>query len=231
MNEKIVSYLRSLDNVSYADIIDAAERGRGECIYFSPSSGIIWKHSCGTLYIAGDADEELLSHIPSSGLAAVHSDSIAKYMIDELGWEGNEPTYLFVYNKNECFEDNPLVGLLTIDSLHFVMENYNVSSEHDIAKAIESGHLFALFSDDGKIMAFAGFHEEDAMGMLTVLPEYRRNGYGELLEKHLISTCLKENRKAFCNVFVSNAPSIALQNKLGLVRAPILSWWIWKDLD
>ena len=229
MHEKIVHFLNSLDSISYADIIDAVERKRGECIFFSPSSGLIWQHSCGTFYIAGEMNDEIAGHIPSSGLAAVHSPSISQYMLNEMGWDGSEATYLYVYNKHTVFETNPLIVPLTIDFLSFVTGHYNVSSDEDIRNAIENRHLFGMFSDKGELMAFAGFHGEDAMGMLTVLPEYRRKGLGELMEKHLIATCIREERKAYCNVFLSNIASCSLQEKLGLERGRILSWWIWKD--
>ena len=67
------------------------------------------------------------------------------------------------------------------------------------------------------------------MGMLTVFPDYRRKGLGFELEKHLINTALEEGRRAYCNVFFSNTASIALQEKLGLSRGPVFSWWTWKE--
>ena len=230
MNEiDIASFLSSLDPVSYADIIDALTRGEGNTEYFSPDSGIVYHHKDGVHYIActGPDKASFIRHIPSRCLASVHGEWESGYMMDSLGYERVEPTYLFSYG-GEPFGKSENVHPLDLSYLDFVISRYNTSSEEDIRAAMETGHLYGAFSGDS-LMGFAGFHMEGSMGMLLVLPEYRRRGVGEILEKHLITTAIEEGRKPFCNVFVSNSASIAMQEKLGLERGGILSWWTWKD--
>ena len=84
-------------------------------------------------------------------------------------------------------------------------------------------------SDDGGIMGFAGFHEEGSMGMLVVLPEYRRQGVGERLERHLIRSAMLSGGIPYCNVFISNSASLSLQAKLGLREGSVRSWWLWTE--
>ncbi len=78
---------------------------------------------------------------------------------------------------------------------------------------------------DGKLAGFIGMHDDGNMGLLTVLEEYRRRGIGEALEKFLINYVMSFGRTPICDVFEENAPSIALQQKLGLVVSPYYTLW------
>ena len=227
---EIASFIQALDGISYADILDALELNEGEVEFFSEHSGLVFHHNDGIYYIAdfGNSVDELIPHIPSKCLASVHGQMVADYMMDELSYEKVEPTYLYLYRGNE-FPDVEGICALDSSAVPFICENYSTSSEEDIRNAADNNHLFGMVDEEGRIMAFAGFHEEGSMGILTVLPPYRRMGLGERLEKHLINTALKEGRRAYCNVFLSNSASIALQEKLGLEQGRVLSWWTWRD--
>ncbi len=50
--------------------------------------------------------------------------------------------------------------------------------------------MFGL-RDKGQLFAFIGLHDDHAMGMLEVMPDYRRQGWGERLERALIAKLLK----------------------------------------
>lgn len=230
MNEhEISSLLSSIDSVSFADIIDALEKREGEIEFFSEDSGLLFHHDSGLYYIAETGSgKEILERIPEKCLASVHGERIYSYMVEKYGYEKVEPTYLYLYEGRTL----PVsVAVKTLDSSYvpFIATHYDVSSEEDISFAALNNHLFGAFSEDGDMMAFAGFHREGSMGMLTVFPDYRRKGLGFELEKHLINTALEEGRRAYCNVFFSNTASIALQEKLGLSRGPVFSWWTWKE--
>lgn len=232
MNNEIAAFLSRRDALSYCDVIDALEHDEGNVEYFSENHGIVFRHRAGTYYISsfGEVGEELKSHLPDAGLADVYGDEAAVFMKDNLGFVMEEPTYLFLYDSSALFEeDDGMIMELDESYIPFIRTYYKTSSDEDLLLAARSHHLFGCLSGSGDLMAFAGFHEEGAMGMLTVLPEYRRMGVGMMLERHLINTAIKEGRKAYCNVFISNKASIALQEKLGLKRARLFSWWIWTE--
>ena len=72
---------------------------------------------------------------------------------------------------------------------------------------------------DGRLAGFVGSHEEGSIGMLTVLPEYRRRGLGALLECAAIAEALKEGRIPFGQVAPDNTASLALQRAVGMTIA------------
>lgn len=79
---------------------------------------------------------------------------------------------------------------------------------------------------DGNLAGFIGRHRDGNMGMLEVRSEFRRRGIGEELQKFLIGYIMTFGRIPICDVYADNAPSLALQEKLGLTRADNYTFWL-----
>ena len=94
-----------------------------------------------------------------------------------------------------------------------------------IRGCIADGLMWGVF-DGGKIAGFVGMHSEGSMGMLEILPEYRRCGYGFALEAYCIDWHLKQGWTPFGHVIEGNNPSWSLQQKLGMRRAELPAIWI-----
>ena len=92
---------------------------------------------------------------------------------------------------------------------------------------MEAGQLWGLF-EDGQLAAFIGVHHEGSMGILEVLPEYRRRGLAMALEGWLIRWHLERGWTPYCHVYEDNPASHALQKKLGLTPAPDPVVWCWR---
>lgn len=90
--------------------------------------------------------------------------------------------------------------------------------------ALERGMLGAFV--DGQPVGFAGFHVEGAIGMLEVLPPYRRRGVGEALLRGVVSLALSRGQYAYGQVFTDNIPSLALQRKAGMTVSEELLFWL-----
>jgi tRNA (guanine37-N1)-methyltransferase len=85
--------------------------------------------------------------------------------------------------------------------------------------------MFGVFIG-GEIVGFVGTHDEHSMGLLEILPEYRRLGLGYALEAHLINHLLSRGRVPFCQVAVYNEASILLQEKMGLEISTSVIYWL-----
>ncbi len=94
-----------------------------------------------------------------------------------------------------------------------------------VAERIEAGRMWGLF-ENGALAGFIGTHTEGSMGMLEVLPEFRRRGYGIALERFLIAWHLTRGWTPFGQVIEGNEASIGLQKKAGLVRAELPAIWM-----
>lgn len=93
--------------------------------------------------------------------------------------------------------------------------------------AVDRGILGAFV--EGRPAGFIGYHPEGAMGMLEVLPEYRRRGIGAALETGAIRLALERGSYAFCQVKTDNARSLALQHKLGLEQSERTLFWMFMN--
>ena len=94
-----------------------------------------------------------------------------------------------------------------------------------LRERMEAGRLWGLF-EGGQLAAFIGMHHEGSMGILEVLPEYRRRGLAMALEGWLIRWHLERGWTPFCHVYEDNPASHALQKKLGLTPAPEQVVWL-----
>lgn len=97
----------------------------------------------------------------------------------------------------------------------------------EIAELMRDKKIFGALVG-GRLAGFIGRHRDGNMGMLEVYPEFRRRGIGEELQKFLMLYVMTFGRIPICDVYEDNAPSIALQKKLGLTRADNYTFWIEK---
>ena len=90
--------------------------------------------------------------------------------------------------------------------------------------ALRRGMLGAFV--DGACAGFAGFHEEGSIGMLEVLPAYRRRGVGEALLRGAVRLALERGQYACGQVFTDNQASLALQRKVGMSVSRERLFWL-----
>ena len=79
---------------------------------------------------------------------------------------------------------------------------------------------------EGEPAGFVEFHPEGSIGLLEVLPQYRRRGLGRLLELAAIRLALDRGQYAFGQVEVGNTASLALQKDLGLSASERTLFWL-----
>lgn len=94
----------------------------------------------------------------------------------------------------------------------------------EMAKVMRDKGVFGAITD-GSLAGFIGRHADGSMGMLQVFPQYRRRGYGAMLETFLINYIMTFGRTPYCDVYAANAASVALQRRLGLTAATGYTYW------
>ena len=91
-------------------------------------------------------------------------------------------------------------------------------------ESIDRGMLGAFV--DGRPAGFVSFHVEGSIGMLEVLPQYRRRGVGEALLRGAVALAMEQGKYPYGQVFTDNGPSLALQEKVGMTLSQELLFWI-----
>lgn len=135
--------------------------------------------------------------------------------------------YQVVYTKKE----KPQTGI-TLDirpaqdrDFGWIHDTYELADDEELRKLIELGDLF-VGEKHGERVGFIGFHLEGSMGLLHVLPEFRRMGYGGELESFLIGNALERGWIPYGQVEPQNVKSMGLQDKLGMELSEKTVYWL-----
>ncbi len=128
----------------------------------------------------------------------------------------------FVYENAKIFPETEIDGIsfskLLPKDYSLAQETYTFGSSlsnEEFIEHIENGFSVAAYDKDTNLCGFIGTHSDGSMGMLEVLPAFRRHHIGEELEKRLINEILRDNKIPYCHVVYGNDKSFNLQVKLG----------------
>ncbi len=236
--QRALNYLMK-NKLAHADMLEVLSRDQARLLHADENGVLLFDEPSGA-WMASAADEDmgerLLSLVPREEkelLFSVHQDFLRDSISRRFGRNYVSACTQFVYTRKRPPEKTPgmqeyEIRPLTAEAAEEVYAGYphhDIYSLEDIQERIGAGALFGAFVEGG-LAGFAGFHREGGMGMLEVLPQYRRRGIGEALEQYLIRFFLERGWTPFCQVFLGNEPSEALQKKLGLRRAQGRVYWI-----
>lgn len=187
----------------------------------------VYRYRPDFMLLAGPNPLELVRHLPGPELIEICGSHSAGAVAAYFGLGENLECYQYYYPHQGIDSDIDLkpIGLEDRD---FVLEHYDRLEPEEVEQAILEERIFGL-RDDGRLFAFIGLHEDHAMGMLRVLPEYRQQGWGERLERALIAKVLAMGELPYGHVFTNNDASIRLQEKLGFVQCSDKVYWMWKS--
>lgn len=147
-----------------------------------------------------------------------------------------------LYGLNKCFqvvwpEDKrpKLKGVCDIkklepsdESIDFVYNNYTLkfTREH-VEYILKTQGLYGAYSN-GKLVGFIGRHEERSLGLLEILPEFRRRGFASELEIYMINKLLDNGEVPYGHIIYDNEKSVIMHKKFGYVFSETPVFWIFK---
>lgn len=147
---------------------------------------------------------------------------------DEMGWEKEIVCHQAVYTRGVTLPVGKGLEIrkLTEEYAEFVGNHYDLAGDLCyLRQRIRAGVMYGTFVD-GLPAGFIGEHEEGSIGMLEVLPAYRRKGIGAALEAFYVNKMLTEGRIPFGQIIEGNDASMKLQEKLGFrISRDTLCWF------
>lgn len=237
LDKKVVDYLIDKDSKFYIDVIDPLRSGKASVVDFS-NNGILVNNNGVWMVITEDKAQAVeYAHIIAQnrrpGASVVVHQNVA---LDEISgiiktsWR-QVPCHVAGYFLPDVLsvESDASFKPLTHDFDEVVWKTYNFFKDNPnglipARESIDNGMIGAFANDT--LVGYIGIHEESAMGMLEVFPQYRRNGYGIALEKTLINYLLNKGRSPFCHILETNSVSIALQKRIGLWLSTDKVYWM-----
>ncbi|HWS42804.1 MAG TPA: GNAT family N-acetyltransferase [Pseudoflavonifractor sp.] len=234
MNERewAVGYLER-DRLRYMNLLEVFRRGSAEMLLLR-EDGLLLRDRESLAYMltaeSHQAASAMIAHIPrGSGLCVAHQDWYLPVLRARLGLGGGMTCHQAAWLGERPPESSDFPGeLRPLDAAWAprvrALYGHDYADEAYIAGAVERGMLGAFV--DGSLAGFVGTHDEGTIGLLQVLPQYRRLGVGEALYRAMIRRRLDRGGYALAHIEAGNEASLALQRKVGMALSAHLLYWM-----
>ena len=229
------------DPVLYLDLAETVRRGDGKVLGATPRGALVAFTNLidgpqfGFTMFAGDLEtaEALLALLPPiPGFITVHETLYSGLLKERFGFGGMHACWQVGYLRTTppTLPDVPNVEVRPLERSHLptVTANYDLEDEEYLSWLIGRGEMIGAFDGDS-LLAFAGRHAEGSIGLLEVLPQYRRRRLASLLQSHMINLELSRGHIPYGQVFDGNEPSLALQRSLGMTQSIGQLYWATRD--
>lgn len=220
------------DSVLHANMLEVLRRGSTDALIAEDGGVLLHDTGCGAWMLAAepDAAEDFLDRIPAGCDLFVGHDMAyfdlarARFGLPyrEICWSaaylGQDPLSIPAFGGALRLLDRSWAPWLTAHYSH------DFGGAAYMERAADRGIIGAFL--DGQPAGFVGFHDEGSIGMLEVLPAYRRRGLGEVLQRAAINLALERGQIPFGQVIDGNEASLSLQRKLGMAVSKTTLFWL-----
>ncbi len=220
------------DRLLHIDMIDAL-RDKTTKVIYSEEDGVLFCRG-GWLYeitaVSAEATRKIAALMERKSDIVAHQFKFIPDIFEVTGEKEMLPCMQTSYNKETPVKipetDRITYRRLTMEDLDFVCRTYRYGENDSryLSDRISHGMIGAF--DGKRCVGFIGEHSEGSMGILEVIPEYRRRGIATVLEGMMINKKLKEGRIPYDHVVLGNDASLGLQKSLGMDKAEGIVTWL-----
>lgn len=228
---QVVQYL-SRDSLLHIDMLESIKRGTAEILQASDRGVLIFNAACGT-YMMSAADKKaadsILSAVKQADLFVAHQNFYTDAVQKRFTLDNKIMCYQAAYLHKEPLpvpESTAVIRELDESYLPFVWEHYSHADDKEyLRERLKSGWMFGAFVEDTPA-GFIGTHAEGSMGLLEVLPQYRRQGIAAALETFLANHFLAAGYVPFAQIITGNMESLKLHQKLNFSISKQTVYWL-----
>lgn len=236
LNNKAVEIL-SKNFLLNVDMLECIRRGSAEVLSAS-NDGVLLIDIPSKIYMIYTKNakiaKNLVSKIPDSiDIVAAHDKFSYDLLLENFDFNNKMICHNTVYTKKEPLKlKNSIVNinLISIDYKDEIIKYYTkaeIVDEYYIEDRLNANVMFGAFINDN-LCGFIGSHTEGSIGMLEVLPQYKKRGIGTALQITATNDALANNRYPYGQVVKDNFPSASLQKKLGFELSTDKVYWLMK---
>jgi tRNA (guanine37-N1)-methyltransferase len=235
--------------ILHMDMIELISRGRAELICEKSGHILLRDRSSGIYFHTapeGQASDAFWRELPDTvksdmTLLTLHQTAEQEHVVKDLGMHRIMTCYQSVCTRREKLsvsglyrpdgqenEQGLLIQRATVEQCEAIDRAYSLAHEEGyIRDRIEKGRMFVALVH-GELAGFVGIHEEGSLGMLEVLPQYRRQHIGKALATYVINWALEQGYTPYSQVAEGNAASLTLQEQLGNYTSREMLYWMAK---
>lgn len=229
MNDKAIAYLEK-NSLLHMGMIEPIRRGTADILY-AERDGVLMKEQKSNAYMISVNSFEkgcrLINKISRCSLIAAHQKYMADYIFSKFKLAEKVACVQAVYtDKTKLYINEELkIKQLGENQAGIILDNYDKLSADEIKELLKMGNLFGGYKDEA-LVGFIGSHLEGSIGLLNIFPEYRRLGYGTILESYMVNKMLEKSLVPFGQIETNNQKSMALQSKLGFKISKDKLYWM-----
>jgi len=232
MEEKALKFLEK-DELLHIGMIFPIKRKTAQIIY-AEEDGVLLKELKSNSYMLSvddfDLGKRLLELISNKKPFNAYQSFMVNYILEKFNLTKILECFQAVYLRKDPLplpEAKDLnIEKLSLNHLDLVFEHYNTYVDSDYLKnRIDAGEIYGGFLNE-TLYGFVGTHEEGSLGILEIFPEYRKRGFGTILESFMINLCLKNGQIPFGQIKTDNIKSLNLQKKLGMEISKGKTYWL-----
>ena len=233
----------------HIDMIELINRGRARIVYRDAKELLLRDMVSGIYFHTRMADVPTEWNLPQElgkderiECIAIHQREMVPFMEKYFHLKTDMECMQGAYTRKEKLPVRGLYGpdgrgengfsirVLSEKFIPFVTEHYSeIGTEEYVTDRIRHGAVYGAFYDE-KIVGFIANHEEGSIGMLYVLPEYRKRHVAMALETYCMNLAIERGEIPYGQIVLGNEPSIGLQEKMGICFAKgTIVWMGWAE--
>lgn len=233
----------------HIDMIELINRGRARIVYRDAKELLLRDMVSGIYFHTRMADVPTEWNLPQElgkderiECIAIHQREMVPFMEKYFHLKTDMECMQGAYTRKEKLPVRGLYGpdgrgengfsirVLSEEFIPFVTEHYSeIGTEEYVTDRIRHGAVYGAFYDE-KIVGFIADHEEGSIGMLYVLPEYRKRHVAMALETYCMNLAIERGEIPYGQIVLGNEASIRLQEKMGICFAKgTVVWMGWAE--
>ncbi len=141
-----------------------------------------------------------------------------------LNWKNTCSQYHFAGEK---FEGVIPLDSLTIEDAEYVDEHYEYNNDDSLDKIKDAilNRPTSCIRIGGVLVSFVLLHNDDSIGYMFTLPEYRGKGYAYQLTKDIVNKTIDSGRLPYIQIVKGNHKSEQLALKAGFIKHGEVEWF------
>lgn len=233
-NEKAIEYLTK-NPLLHMDMLETIREGDAQLLHVSRKGVLLYHKTCEAMMMSAEDENvanRMLDKIQDAQMFVVHQQVSFPPVQKRFGIQEGVICRQAVYAESEPLPPVPCpaeIRQLNERHLPFIMEHYTRADEEAYQlERLRAGVMFGAFIN-GSCAGFIGNHAEGSIGMLEVLPEYRRQGIASALETFVVNRLLSEGKVPFAQIVIGNEASFELHRKLRFSISDDTLCWFTKE--
>lgn len=177
----------------------------------------------------GKGLENALSLVNEAKCFVCSTEEECKAVMQKFGFAKSKPCYQIWYKKPfgvEIPQDTEVKILTPTDeNIDFVTQTYTLGFSREAIKTLMTDFDFYATYTDGEISGYIGRHDEGSIGILEIMPKFRRRGLGAFLVDYSVKKVVESGDVAYCHIVKDNVGSLNMHLKMNFTPCDKLVWW------